>query len=133
MRDFYARLLRLVGEPAFRDGELIALNPANIHNEHFGRLPGEPASGHWLYAFIRSDASSGQRFLIVANFHPTQSLQRVGIRLPADTFPIHTECIERLTSEGKLRIVSEEPGWLTIDSIPALTPYYFECSSASAS
>ena len=131
LRDFYARLLRLVGEPAFRDGEFIALNPANIHNEHFGRLPGEPASGHWLYAFLRSDAASGQRFLVVANLHPTQSFHRVGIRLPANTFPIRGQCIERLTSGGTLRIVSEEPAGLTIDTIPALTPFVFECLPSS--
>ena len=126
LRDFYARLLRLAGEPAFRDGDFHALNPANISNEHFGRLPGETASGHWLYAFLRRDAASGQSFLVVANLHPTQSLQRVRLRLPADTFSTHTECTERLTSGGTLRIVSEEPAWLTIDSIPALTPFYFE-------
>ena len=126
LRDFYSRLLRLVGEPAFRDGAFIALNPANIHNEHFGHLPGEPASGHWLHAFLRSDAASGQCFLVVANLHPTQSLNRVSIRLPANTLPSHTECIERLTSGGTLRIVSEEPASLTIDTIPALTPFYFE-------
>ncbi len=132
LRDFYARLLHLVGEPAFRDGEFIALNPANIHNEHFGRLPGEPASGHWLYAFLRVDAASGHCFLVVANLHPTQSLQRVGIRLPANTFPVPTECVERLTSGGTLRIVSEKPAWLTIDTVPPLTPFFFEYRLSSS-
>src|SRR4029078_6937173 len=29
LRDFYGRLIRLVGQPAFRDGEFFPLNPAN--------------------------------------------------------------------------------------------------------
>ena len=47
LRAFYARLVRLAGEPAFRDGDFFPLNPANIQNERFGRLAGETASGHF--------------------------------------------------------------------------------------
>lgn len=84
LRAFYARLLALVGEPAFRDGDFFPLNPANIWNEHFGRLPGETASGHWLYAFLRFDAASGQRFLVVAHLHRSNALREVYVRLPAE-------------------------------------------------
>jgi uracil-DNA glycosylase family 4 len=49
LREFYSRLINLIGEPAFRDGKFFPLNPANHGNPHFGRLPGESASGHWLY------------------------------------------------------------------------------------
>ena len=50
LRAWYARLLKLTDEPAFRRGEFIPLNRANGGNPRFGRLPGETASGHWLYA-----------------------------------------------------------------------------------
>ena len=129
LRDFYARLVRMVGEPAFRDGDFHALNHANIPNENYGRLPGETASGHWLYAFLRNDPASGQRFLIAANLHPTEPLNNVRIQLPADTLAPRTWCIERLTSGGTLRIVSEAPTTFTIESIPPLTPFYFELFS----
>ncbi|MEO7319276.1 MAG: alpha-amylase family glycosyl hydrolase [Chthoniobacteraceae bacterium] len=129
LRDFYARLLRLVGEPAFRDGDFTALNRANIPNEHYGRLPGETASGHWLYACLRGDSASGQRFLVAANLHPTEALHRIRIQLPAGSLPPRTECIERLTSGGTLRIVSAEADSLALESIPPLTPLYFELLS----
>src|SRR6476619_6840688 len=60
LRAFYARLIDLVGEPAFKDGKFFPRNPANHDNPAFGRLPGESASGHWLYAFLRHDVSSRQ-------------------------------------------------------------------------
>jgi len=83
LRDFYSRLINLVGEPAFRDGAFFGLNPANLWNDRFGRLPEETASGHWLYAFLRYDAASGQRFLVVANLH-RGALRDVRVRIPAE-------------------------------------------------
>ena len=71
-----------MNEPAFRDGEFFALNPANVENMRFGRLPGEPASGHWLYAFLRYDAAHDQRFLVLANLHRSETLRDVGVWLP---------------------------------------------------
>ena len=82
LRSYYGRLLVLVNEPAFRLGEFFALNSLNVQNTQFGRLRGEPASGHWLYAFLRFDASSGQRFLVVVNLHPRETMRSVGIWLP---------------------------------------------------
>ena len=79
LRDFYARLLKLTGEPAFRDGEFFPLNPANIQNPGYGRIPGESASGHWLYSYARADKRSGQRFLVVVNLHPTQAFENVRV------------------------------------------------------
>ena len=125
LREFYTRLLRLVGEPAFRDGDFHALNPANIHNAHFGRLPGEPASGHWLYAFLRCDAASGQRFLVVANLHPTETFRAVHVNLPEK--PAGT-WIERLSPNAAARIVTEG-SCAVIDAIPPLCPLYFELFS----
>jgi glycosidase len=82
LRSYYARLLALVNEPAFRLGEFYALNSANVQNPQFGRLPGEPASGHWLYAFLRFDALSNQRFLVAVNLHRQETLRCVGVWLP---------------------------------------------------
>ena len=84
LRAFYARLINLVGEPAFHDGEFFPLNPANCDNASFGRLPGEQASGHWLYAFLRYDIATQQRFLVVANLHLSETLRDVLIQLPGD-------------------------------------------------
>src|SRR5687767_3665138 len=84
LRAFYARLLGLAGEPAFRDGAFFGLNATNVSNEHFGRLPGETASGHWLYAFLRCDHASGQRFLIAANLHSSTMLRDLRVRLPPE-------------------------------------------------
>jgi glycosidase len=84
LRKFYSRLINLVGEPAFADGNFFSLNRANCDNEHFGRLPDEQASGHWLYAFLRYEVVSGQRFLVVANLHPDVALRDIIILLPND-------------------------------------------------
>ncbi|MFZ1219647.1 MAG: alpha-amylase family glycosyl hydrolase, partial [Chthoniobacterales bacterium] len=86
LREFYSRLVNLVGEPAFRDGKFLPLNPANRDNPQFGRLPGEAASGHWLYAFLRYDPAAEQRFLVVANLHPVETLREIRIRFPDDAF-----------------------------------------------
>jgi hypothetical protein len=84
LRAFYARLLALVNEPAFRDGEFFALNSANIQNTLYGRQSGEAASGHWLYAFLRYDAAHGQRFLVLANLHGRETFHDIGIWLPRE-------------------------------------------------
>ena len=118
--------MRLVDEPAFRDGDFFALNPANLHNADFGRLPGETASGHWLYAFLRSDSASSQRFLVAVNLHPTETLHRVRIQFPEGMLPLGTVCIERLTSGGTLRLATDTAGRLDIGCIPPLSPFYFE-------
>jgi len=82
LRSFYGRLVNLLIEPAFRDGISLPLNPANKDNPNYGRLGKEQASGHWLYAFVRYDAASAQRFLVAANLNPTTALKDVQIRLP---------------------------------------------------
>ncbi len=79
LRERYGRLLKLYGEPAFRDGQFFALNALNITSERFGRLDGETAGGHWLYAFARVDSRSGQRFVIIVNLHPTEFMRGVRI------------------------------------------------------
>src|SRR5947207_13823582 len=83
LRAFYGRSINLVGEPAFQDGEFFSLDPANHNNPGFGRLPGEPASGHCLYVFHRYNRHTSQRFLVQANLHPRTTLNNVRVTLPA--------------------------------------------------
>lgn len=136
LRAFYSRLVALVGEPAFRDGAFFALNPANLWNGQFGRLSGETASGHWLYAFLRADHESGQRFLVIANLHRDATLRDVRVRLPAEALAFlrlgtsrPPEAIERLSplphhprvvSEGDRCMIAEFP------ELPSLTACYVE-------
>lgn len=84
LRDWYARLLRLSTEPAFSRGGFVPLNRANHGNPDYGRLAGETASGHWLYSFVRHDPTSGQAFLVAANFHARGVLREARIVLPPE-------------------------------------------------
>jgi glycosidase len=81
LRAWYGKLIRATQASAFTSGEFYALNRFNSMNPDFGRLPGDPASGHWLYAFLRRDAKTGQAFLVVANFHGSETLRGVKIRI----------------------------------------------------
>lgn len=125
LREFYGRLIRLVGEPAFRDGKFFPLNPANHDNPAFGRLPGEQVSGHWLYAFLRYDSASGQRFLVVANLHPRETLPEVRIQLSNEALRfLELDPKSSLTLHDRL---SEQPVETTMVangavSVAALTP-----------
>jgi glycosidase len=141
LREFYGRIINLVGEPAFADGKFFALNPSNRDNEHFGRLPGEQASGHWLYAFLRYDPATEQRFLVVANLHPQMTFRDVRILLPNDArrfLDLH------LTNSVTLRDrLSEEPvetkaifdhasvAAIPVAAIPPLSARYFEFGAKS--
>jgi glycosidase len=139
LRAFYSRLVNLVGEPAFQDGEFFPLNPANHDNPDFGRLPGEQASGHWLYAFLRYDRLTQQRFLVLANLHPTIALREVRVRLPETAMrfldldltgdqPIKLR--DRLdsarTAKANSTVQEALDHGISIPEIPPLTPLYFE-------
>jgi glycosidase len=89
LRAWYGKLIRTTQAKAFTSGEFYGLNHANNENPSFGRVGDESASGHWLFAFLRHDAESGQAFLVVANFNGTETLRGVKIRIPqgAMTFP----------------------------------------------
>ena len=137
LRAFYSRLVRLVGEPAFRDGDFFPLNPSNRDNEHFGRLAGETASGHWLYAFVRFDPGAGQRFVIAANLNPKESMHDVQVRIPPEALALlHfapddlPQCAERLGASSDLVSAilwtSEDQLILSIPLLPPLTPAIFE-------
>ena len=86
LRAWYGKLIRATQSPAFTRGEFYGLNHANVENPKFGRVGDETASGHWLYAFLRHDPKSGQSFLVVANFNPTETLKNVAIRLPENAW-----------------------------------------------
>jgi hypothetical protein len=79
LRDFYRRLLSAVDQPAFRDGDFYPLNPDNVENRSYGRVSGAE-SGHWLYAYLRYDATSGQRMLVVVNLNPRDPLREVRVQ-----------------------------------------------------
>ncbi|HEX4629793.1 MAG TPA: alpha-amylase family glycosyl hydrolase, partial [Chthoniobacterales bacterium] len=139
LRAFYARLINLVGEAAFRDGKFFPLNSANHQNPAFGRLPGEEASGHWLYAFLRYDVSSPQRFLIVVNLHPAISFRNIRVLMPdaalrfldLEQLPPDTtlRLMERLGERGTGTVVaagSAANSGVPISEIPPLSAFYFE-------
>jgi glycosidase len=136
-RAMYARLINVAGEPAFRDGAFYSLNPANNSNLNFGTVEGDRAGGHWMYAFLRYDRASRQRFLIVANLHPSQKMMETKVvfdskaigflnlfenatltltdRLSEHDAPSY-DCSIRQLAEGGLGLVG----------VPAHTAYYFE-------
>ncbi len=132
LRAFYARLIRLCGEPAFESGGFFPLNPANVWNPRFGRLESETASGHWLYAYLRRDTATGQAFLVVANFHRTETLRGVHIHLPPDALQFldisgaKVTLHERLSPEAFQIAIPDLAGGIPLESIPPLTPCYFE-------
>ncbi|MGB6222456.1 alpha-amylase family glycosyl hydrolase [Haloferula sp.] len=84
LRKWYQGLLGVIAQPAFVNGEFYGLNHANKENPAYGRVDGESVSGHWLYSFLRYDAGSGQTFLVVANFHPGETLSGVRVLMPYD-------------------------------------------------
>ena len=137
LRAFYSRLLRLVEEPAFRDGEFFPLNPSNRWNERFGRLASETTSGHWLYAFLRFDPATTQRFLIIANLHPKESFRDVQIAISTQAIEFLKlapqqipQLVERLASAQAPIVAQGSITYnhlvLSIPLIPPLTPAFFQ-------
>jgi glycosidase len=137
LREYYGRLLRLAGEPGFRFGGFWPLNPANNKSEHFGSFDGEPASGHWMYAFLRYDPHSGQRWMVAANLHRNADFSDVHIRIPDEAvrwlgFPFGATLTftDRLGTSPPLSASLGEisaPG-LVIPRITALSAMYLEIS-----
>ena len=141
LREFYARLLALAGEPAFRDGECFRLNYANHANEHFGRVGGETASGHWLYAYLRFDVKRGQRFLVLANLHRSETLRDVQVRLPREAVAFlqmpakpALKPVERLMdAKTEIALAGAEDGamMVRVAELPPLTPFYIELKNTA--
>lgn len=86
LREWYASLFRVLNEPAFEHGDFFGLNYANQDQAEFG---------HWIYAFLRHDKTSGQAFLCVANFHPDLDLA-VKVRFTPEAM----EFLGRAESDG---------------------------------
>jgi hypothetical protein len=97
-------------------------------------MPGENASGHWLYAFLRSDLTSGNAYLCVINLHPDSSLTNVRVRFPDSALWLlpgngdyPASLIERVSTSGSVRIDDVNlPQGVFIPEIAPLTPYFFE-------
>ena len=86
LRAWYAKLIHSTQSPAFTHGEFYGLNHANQQNVHFGRIGDETVSGHWLYAFLRHDPASQQSFLVIANFHGSETLRGTRVTIPEDAW-----------------------------------------------
>ncbi|MGB8340912.1 MAG: alpha-amylase family glycosyl hydrolase [Chthoniobacterales bacterium] len=141
LRESYGRLLTITNEPAFRDGAFFGLNSANDQNPNFGQVGAEPAGGHWLYAFLRFDPVSRQRFLVAVNLHPKEDLKENRILFPSEAIeflqyaPNDNETIrfaERLEGDLELKIHRSSlgsPGGLALPALAPLTAYFFEISS----
>ncbi len=84
LREWYGKLIRATQVHAFMAGEFYGLNYANQSNPAFGRVGDETISGHWLYAFLRYDQNCGQAFLVVANFHVSESFTGIRVIIPPD-------------------------------------------------
>ena len=110
LRESYGRLLAVTNEPAFRDGAFFSLNPANHSNPHFGQAGAEPAGGHWLYAFLRFDPATRQRFLVAVNLHPTNALPETRILFPKEAI----EFLRLLPDENKFRLAERLAGELEL-------------------
>jgi hypothetical protein len=135
LRAWYGRLLTLADEPGLRFGGFRPLNPANNRSPNFGVVEGDPASGHWMYAFLRYDPRSGQRWLIVANLHRNIAFSEVRIRIPSELLKwlnvapnASITFIDRLQSNLPVLTHASDlpnPG-LRIPRIPALSAMYLE-------
>jgi glycosidase len=143
LRDTYGRLLAVTNEPAFRNGRFLGLNPANNSNPNFGQVGAEPAGGHWLYAFLRFDPISRQRFLAVVNLHPKEQLKTTRLLFPrtaieflnfaSDESPV-VRFKERLVGNLELvlnRSSLDSSAGLALPPLEPLTPYFFEITSAN--
>ena len=122
LRQWYSKLLSATQDKAFTAGEFYGLNHANKENPRFGRIGDESASGHWLYAFLRSDRSSGRASLVVANFHGSDTIRGASVRIPEDarnfvgrSGDANWKFTDRLDSDWSGSIA---PGQLEIDGLP---------------
>jgi hypothetical protein len=134
LRAYYGTLLTLAGEPGFHFGGFRPLNPANGNSENFGKVEGDPSSGHWMYAFLRYDARSGQRWLVLANLHRNVDFSDVHLRIPPeaiawlDLSATAVTFTDRLSGYPPLRVgLGDLAGTgLVIPKIPALSAMYLE-------
>ncbi|MEO6742154.1 MAG: hypothetical protein ABIP20_18065, partial [Chthoniobacteraceae bacterium] len=141
LREFYGGLLATCGAPAFRDGAFFPLNGANVGNREFGRIEGEPASGHWLYAYLRAATNGDAPFLVVVNLHRNVTFRNVRVLLSNEARTALAPMSGAITIEDRvgglapINIATDEllAHGITISELPPLTPAYFEMRSITAS
>ncbi len=150
LRDFYRNLLAVIDQPAFRHGDFYPLNPDNLENKSYG-LVEDSSPGRWLYSYLRYDAESGQRMLVIVNLHPTVAMEDVRVRFShsalrflgwdalAGSKKVTVNGVDRLgdlpddASEwGATPSEMENPG-LLVKKIPPLTSAYYELLSPALS
>ena len=139
LREFYGRLLAACSAPAFREGQFFPLNGANAWNPEFGRIEGEPASGHWLYAYLRVPAAADAPFLVIVNLHRSETFRNVRILLSDDARAALGNAggamllKDRVSGLAPLRIAADATlaGGFVIPILPPLTPGYFEIRRAN--
>ena len=130
LRAWYAALIHATATRPFTHGDFYGLNHANQGNPAFGRVEGDPVSGHWLYAFLRHDAGTGESALVVANFHPERTLENVTIQIPGhaqkylgrakrETWKFN-DCLATSWKATAARETLADPG-LPLSPLPALS------------
>lgn len=146
LRDFHRRLLAALDQPAFRDGDFFPLNPENRRNPAYGRVAGaEP--GHWVYSYLRHDAASGQRMLVVVNLHPDKTMRDLRVRLPdramrflgwdnlAGSGTVPLRATDRLgdvpaaSAESTFTPAEVRDAGVPVKELPPLTAAYYELQS----
>ena len=144
LRATYARLIKTLQEPAFRDGEWLPLNAANRANPKYGRIGNEQPSGHWLYSFLRYNAATGHRFLVVANLNATTPMKDVSIVFDRPTLDAlgfasadsktSITLTDKLAAEDAATRTSSigeaSSGGVSIGDIPPATAMYLEIKVA---
>jgi glycosidase len=124
LREQYTTLLRQSGDPIFRFGEFIPLNPLNIPRPQAGRADGESASGHWVYAFARVDRTRGAAVYAVVNLSPHHTFHDISIQLPDSAQLSACGLVDLL---GNLPASTLEPdGTIAIPVLPPLTGCWYE-------
>lgn len=107
LRDWYGKLLKVTSSAAFSEGEFYGLNHANKENAKFGRLDGESGSGHWTYAFLRSEQSEGgETCLVIVNLHPTQTFTDFSVLIPE-----HAREWANIDKVASVKLLLGDLGW----------------------
>lgn len=124
LRSFCGSLLCLLQHPALATGEFYGLNWANQDTPDYGREPGEPSSGHRLYAFLRYAPQARSAVLVACNFD-VQRPARVCISIPR-----HAQEWARKLSPSVFAdllapsapLISATPEMLASQGLPLLVP-----------
>ncbi len=113
-RDWAARLLRSMQQPALAQGGFYGLNWANQQTVHFGRDRGETQSGHWVYAFLRYDKRTNDCYLAICNLSPINDEQQLSIHIPRNALEWcrraakEKQCFVSVLDEGEYEIATAE-------------------------